>query len=94
MPAEPLLRYVLFYEYVDDMLTRRGPYRDAHLALIRRWREQGRVEQAGALGAPPHGAAIVFAVGDPSDINEFFAADPYVAAGLVRERRVEPWRLV
>lgn len=42
--------WLLLYTYVDDMLERRGPHRDEHLARIR--------------------------------------------AGLVTERRIEPWTLV
>lgn len=86
--------HILFYEYVEDMLNRRGPYREAHLAGIRAQRDAGRVTMAGALGDPPHGAAIVFQDTDPEVIEAFAQADPYVEAGLVTARRVEPWTLV
>ncbi len=50
---------------------------------------------AGALGDPPHGAAIVFADGvSPSDIETFALEDPYVEGGLVTARRVERWNVV
>jgi uncharacterized protein YciI len=49
---------------------------------------------AGALGDPPHGGLLVFRVEDPAEIDEFVAADPYVAAGIVASRRVEPWNVV
>ena len=84
----------MFYEYVDDMLERRGPHRDGHLALVRSWKDDGRIAMAGALGSPPHGAVIVFDVDEPAEIEEFTGADPYVAAGLVTSRRVEPLALV
>ena len=86
--------HILFYDYVDDVLERRGPHRDGHLELIRRWKDDGAIVMAGALGDPPHGAAIVFSGGDPARIEEFTAADPYVGAGLVKQRRVEPWATV
>jgi uncharacterized protein len=85
---------MLFYDYVDDVLERRGPHREAHLGLIRRWKDEGRIAMAGALGDPPHGAAIAFSVDDPDEIEAFVAADPYVAAGLVADRRVEKWAVV
>jgi uncharacterized protein YciI len=88
------LRWILFYDYVEDVLERRAPHREGHLGLIGRWKESGRLETAGALGDPPHGAAIVFAVDDPAEIEEFTDADPYVAAGLVEDRRVERWTVV
>jgi hypothetical protein len=88
----PELRHVLFYEYVADILDRRTPHRDAHLAEIRAGKDQGRILMAGPLGDPPHGAAIVFAERDPAEA--FPQTDPYVAHGLVTAWRVEPWTLV
>jgi uncharacterized protein len=86
--------HILFYEYVEDMADRRGPYRDDHLARIAAEREAGRVVMAGALGDPPHGAAIVFADVAPEQVEAFAAEDPYVTAGLVTGRRVERWNVV
>lgn len=85
-------RHILFYEYVADILERRGPLREAHLAEIRAAKEDGRILMAGPLGDPPHGAAIVFA--DPGAADAFAKADPYVTGGLVTSWRVEPWVLV
>lgn len=85
--------HVLFYDYVPDILERRGPHRDGHLARLREWAADGRMVAAGALGDPPTGAAIIFRVDDPSEIDAYVAGDPYVAAGLVTSWRVEPWAL-
>ena len=82
---------ILFYDYVDDVLERRGPYREAHLARIR---ADERIVMAGALGDPPHGAAIVFRDASLQDIEAFVVGDPYVTAGLVTASRIEPWNLV
>jgi uncharacterized protein YciI len=49
---------------------------------------------AGALGEPPHGGLFVFRVDDPARIEEFVAADPYVAGGIVTGHRVVPWNVV
>ena len=84
--------HILFYDYVEDVLERRGPYREEHLARIR---EDDRIVMAGALGDPPHGAAIVFGPdADVAAIDAFAADDPYVRAGLVAGRRVERWNVV
>ena len=88
--AEP--RHVLFYEYVADILERRDAYRADHLSAIHAAKDDGRILQAGPLGDPPHGAAIVFA--DPATAEAFAQADPYVVNGLVTSWRVEPWTLV
>ncbi len=88
------IHHILFYDYVENMAERRGPYREAHLARIAEERGAGRVVMAGALGDPPHGAAIVFADTEPDTIEAFAAADPYVEAGLVTARRIELWNVV
>jgi len=85
-------RHVLFYEYVGDILERREPFRADHLSGIRAAKDDGRILQAGPLGDPPHGAAIVFA--DPAQAEAFAQADPYVVNGLVTNWRVELWTLV
>jgi uncharacterized protein YciI len=51
--------HVLFYDYVPDLLERRAPHREGHLALIKRWHQEGRIVMAGALGSPPHAGMIV-----------------------------------
>ncbi len=89
----PLRLLALHYAYVPDVLERRGPHREAHLALARRWSEEGRLVIAGALGDPPHGAIFGFDC-DEAAVGEFVAADPYVGAGLVSERSIEPWTVV
>jgi uncharacterized protein len=89
-----LLHQILFYDYVEDILERRGPHREAHLAGIGAEREAGRVVMAGALGDPPHGAVIVFGDVERDAIEGFARSDPYVRAGLVTAWRVEPWNVV
>jgi uncharacterized protein YciI len=84
---------VLTYEYVPDVVERRGPYRPGHLALIDEWVARGTVLAAGATGDPPTGALIVFDA-DPADVERFVADDPYVSGGLVSEHRIEPWSVV
>ncbi len=85
---------LLLYDYVEDILERRAPHREAHLARLRAWAGAGRVLMAGALGDPPTGAAIVFAPCDPEEVGEFVAGDPYHQAGLVTGWRVVPWAVV
>jgi hypothetical protein len=85
---------VLFYDYVDGILERRAAHRDAHLAWINEWRDDGKLLLAGAIGKPPHGGAFVFDVDDPAEVELFAADDPYVIAELVTERRIEPIALV
>jgi uncharacterized protein YciI len=85
---------ILFYDYVEDILERRTPHREAHLARIAEWIDAGRMTMAGALGDPPSGAAFVIPGSDPAEAERFAAGDPYVVAGLVAARRVVPWTVV
>ena len=86
--------HILFYEYVGDIAERRGPYREEHLARIRAAHDSGAVVMAGALGDPLHGGVFIFRGAEPSEIEAFAEADPYMKAGLVRAWRVEPWNVV
>jgi uncharacterized protein len=88
----PETLHLLLYDYVPDMAARRAPHRDAHLALIRAYHADGRLAIAGALGDPVHGGLLAFRA--VADAEAFAAEDPYVAAGLVTSRRVEPWVVV
>ena len=51
---------VLEYEYVADIVERRGAYREAHLELVRQRHAEGVLRIAGAVGDPPSGALLVF----------------------------------
>jgi uncharacterized protein YciI len=90
----PRVHYLLLYDYVENAVERRAPLREAHLALTRRWKEEGRMVMGGALGDPPHGAALVFRVDDPAEVEDFVAEDPYVSGGLVTGRRLVRWSVV
>ena len=83
---------ILHYEYVPDMVDKRRPHREAHLDLIKRWHGDDRLVIAGAVGDPPHGGLLVFRTAE--DAEAFADEDPYGQAGLVIERRVEPWTVV
>jgi uncharacterized protein len=87
-----MTHHVLIYSYVPDILERRAPHREEHLAKIAAAKDDGRIVMAGPIGDPPNGGLIVFNARDAAE--EFARADPYIDAGLVTEWRVEPWTLV
>ncbi len=90
--AVPQLLQALVYEYVPDIVERRGPHREAHLALINEAHGDGRLLLAGPVGDPPTSAFIVFR--EAAAAEAFAAVDPYVANGLVTSWRVEPYNVV
>jgi uncharacterized protein YciI len=90
----PTPHILLTYEYVPDILDRRAPYRDAHLAVLADLHARGQVVMAGAAGDPVDSAVFVFSGDDPETARAFVAVDPYVAAGLVVTHTIVPWTVV
>jgi uncharacterized protein YciI len=86
--------YALLYELVDDMVTRRAPFREEHLRLAREARERGDLVLAGALSEPVDRALLVFHVDDKGKVEDFARKDPYVLNGLVKRWEVRLWNVV
>lgn len=91
---QPGPHLAMLYDYVPDIVERRAPHREDHLARIRRGTESGAIVMAGALGDPPTGALIIFAGEDAGAAAAWAEEDPYVRAGLVTGRRVLRWNVV
>lgn len=86
--------YLLFYDYVEDILERRAPFREEHLKNARSALEKGELVMAGALDEPVDGAVFVFKVENAEMVEPFVRQDPYVKNGLVTQWRVRPWQVV
>jgi uncharacterized protein YciI/heme-degrading monooxygenase HmoA len=86
--------YALLYELVDDMVTRRVPFREEHLRLAREARDRGELVLAGALSEPVDRALLVFHVDDKGKVENFARKDPYVLNGLAKKWEVRPWNVV
>lgn len=85
---------LLQYDYVPDIVERRAPFREAHLALAREAHERGVLLMAGALVEPVDGAVLVFTTDDHSVVEDFVGRDPYVREGLVTAWRIRHWNVV
>jgi uncharacterized protein YciI len=86
--------HLLLYDYVEDYVERRAPFRERHLALARQAHDRGELVMAGALADSPPGAVFVFSVDEPSAVEAFVEVDPYVQGGVVTSWRVRPWNVV
>jgi hypothetical protein len=87
------MHYLLFYDYVPDILERRGAHRNSHLAAARAAVDRGELVLCGALNPPEQG--ILLFRGASAAVAEAFAqADPYVVNGLVTSWRVREWTTV
>jgi uncharacterized protein YciI len=88
------VHYLLFYDVVDDYLTRRGPLRSAHLDYAQSFVERGELILAGALAEPADAAILLFQASSPAVVEAFAQADPYVTGGLVTRWWVRAWTTV
>lgn len=86
--------YILHYDYVENVVERRAPYREAHLALARAALARGEIVLAGALADPVDAAVLVFRAQDRAVVERFVHEDPYVRNGLVTRWSVRPWTVV
>ena len=86
--------WLLRYQYVADIASRRGPYRDEHLARFWAEVDAGRVVLGGGAGDPVSEGIILWSVDDPGVIHDFVTQDPYMTAGLITSYDVVPWHTV
>ena len=85
--------HLLLYDYVEDAVDKRAPFREEHLGLARAAQERGELVLAGALADPVDGAVLVFKA-DAATVERFARHDPYVRNGVVSRWRVRPWTVV
>jgi uncharacterized protein YciI len=86
--------FALCYDFVEDFITRRTPYREEHLRLARESRARGELVLAGALTDSPAGALIVFNCADVTPVENFARNDPYVRNGVAKSWKARPWTVV
>ena len=85
--------HLLLYDYVQNVVEKRAPFREEHLKLARAAHERGELLIAGALANPVDGAVFVFK-GEAAAVEGFVRDDPYVKNGIVTRWRVRPWTVV
>ena len=88
--------YLLKYEYIPDVLEKRGPYREGHIALAKKMIEENKCLSGGPTGEPnmevPTGALFIFT--DLESAKQYAANDPYVENGIVTKFSIEEWNVV
>ncbi|MDD3343320.1 MAG: YciI-like protein [Sulfurospirillaceae bacterium] len=86
--------YILFYDYVENIVEKRSSYREAHLRLTATFVQSGEIILGGAFSNPTDGAAIIFKVEDIARIEAFISHDPYVQNNLVTKWEIREWTVV
>mmetsp|Transcript_18265 Transcript_18265/g.27376 ORF Transcript_18265/g.27376 Transcript_18265/m.27376 type:complete len:130 (+) Transcript_18265:3-392(+) len=85
-------KWLLIYDYVEDVLEKRKPHREGHLDLIKSLMEDGSVIMAGALANPPDKA--YFVLDSKENAEKFAKVDPYVLNGVVTSTEIREWSSV
>lgn len=86
--------FMLTYKYVPDVVTKRAPFRAAHLQLAQKYSSEGKLLLGGAFADPIDSAAVIFKTDTKEDIEKFVQADPYVQQGIVTEWKIREWTVV
>jgi uncharacterized protein len=88
--------YLLKYQYIPDVLEKRGPYREGHLGLANQMIDDGTCLSGGPTGevgmTVPTGAMFIFT--NEAAAKAFVDEDPYVANGIVTGHSIEEWNVV
>jgi uncharacterized protein YciI len=85
---------LLTLDYVENMLEKRGPYREEHINGAKKAFEEGKCAMAGALTDPVDTGVFVFKNVSEERVKEFAEADAYVKAGLVPKYTIRNWMVV
>jgi uncharacterized protein len=88
------MHYLLFYEYGEDYLEKRGEFRAAHLTAGWAASARGELLLGGAFAHPADGAALLFRADSPAVPENFAKSDPYVISGIVKRWYIREWTTV
>jgi uncharacterized protein YciI len=90
------VQYLLKYDYIPEVLEKRGPFREGHLELAMNLVAEGKCLSGGPTGESgvevPTGALFIFT--DEEAAKLFVKEDPYVANGIVTGHSIEEWNVV
>ena len=85
------MHYLLFYDVVPDYVSRRTPFRGAHLEYAQKSVDRGELILGGALANPADASILLFRASSQAVVEEFARGDPYVRNGVVTKWRVREW---
>jgi uncharacterized protein len=84
------MKYVLFYDSADDVLSKAPAHYEAHVARLNEFRERGTLLEVGLFGDPQNeGSMSIFTTREAAE--EFAREDPFVLNGVVRSWHVREW---
>lgn len=92
IPSSSALKtFALQYKYVENMLERRLPHREAHLVYANDFVRRNILIAGGALLPAVEGGLLILRADSAKVVEDFAKNDPYVKNGLVTTFKVEEW---
>jgi uncharacterized protein len=96
----PKKTFVLRYDYIPEVLEKRGPFREGHLALAKEMIEAGDCISGGPTAIAdgtedektPTGALFLFKTEEAAKL--YVSKDPYVSGGIVTKHQIEEWSVL
>jgi uncharacterized protein YciI len=87
------VKYVLFYESADDVLSKAPAHFPAHSERLAQFHAAGTLLMVGTFGDPQkEGSMSIFTT--PEAAEEFARGDPFVLNGVVRDWHIREWNEV
>ena len=87
------MKYVLFYESADDVMSKAPEHFPAHSARLDEFQARGELLMVGLFGDPQEeGSMSVFTTRESAE--EFATGDPFVLNGVVAKWYVREWHEV
>jgi uncharacterized protein YciI len=84
------MKYVVFYESADDVMSRAPAHFAAHSAHVEAFRARGAILMVGTFADPQtQGSMAIFPTRQAAE--DFVATDPFVIEGVVRRYEIREW---
>ena len=84
------MKYVLFYESADDVLSKAPVHFAAHSARLDEFHARGELLMVGTFANPQEeGSMSIFTTREAAE--EFADGDPFVRNGVVRSWKIHAW---
>jgi uncharacterized protein YciI len=83
------VKYLLFYEPVDDVLSKAPTHLPAHSARLDDFHKRGTLLMVGTFANPQEGSLSIFTTREAAE--EFVEGDPFVLNGVIRNWQIREW---
>ncbi|CAF3332439.1 unnamed protein product [Rotaria sp. Silwood2] len=83
--------HIIKYDFAENALEKRAPFREAREAHVKNVAASGNVVLGGPYGNPPTSGIMIVRNLTIPQIEQFVKDDPYVINGIVTKTTIEPF---